>query len=49
MCPFAVLGLGLRYLRMSIFIIFGHPLRKPFVSLSIGWRSLDYTEIDGQI
>ncbi len=30
MWPFAVVGLGLRYLRMSFLDIFGHPLRKPF-------------------
>ncbi len=29
MCPFAVAGLGLRYLRMSFSDMFGHPLRNP--------------------
>ena len=34
-CPFAVAGLGFRYLRMSVSDILGHPLRKPFrVALS---------------
>jgi hypothetical protein len=30
MCPFAVAGLGLRYLRISFSFKYGHPLRKPF-------------------
>ena len=29
MCPFAVAGLGLRYLRINSSLIFGHPLRNP--------------------
>ena len=28
MCPFAVAGLGLRYLRISFSVMLGHPLRK---------------------
>jgi hypothetical protein len=28
-CPFAVAGLGLRYLRISFSLIWGHPLRNP--------------------
>ncbi len=29
MCPFAVAGLGLRYLRMSFLVMLGQPFRKP--------------------
>jgi hypothetical protein len=29
MCPFAIAGLGLRYLRINISEIFGHPFKKP--------------------
>ncbi len=29
MCPFAVAGLGLRYLVISFSLMWGHPLRKP--------------------
>ncbi len=29
MCPFAVVGLGLRYLRMSFLVMLGQPFRKP--------------------
>ena len=30
-CPLAVAGLGLRYLHISSLLMFGHPLRKPFL------------------
>ena len=30
MCPFAVAGLALRYLRINDSDIFGHPFKKPF-------------------
>ncbi len=30
MCPFAVAGLGFRYLRINFSFKFGHPFRKPF-------------------
>ena len=30
MCPFAVAGLGFRYLRINFSVKFGHPFRKPF-------------------
>jgi hypothetical protein len=36
MWPFAVAGLGLRYLRNNFFIIYGHPLRSPCGQLSGG-------------
>ena len=30
MCPFVVAGLALRYLRINVSVMFGHPLRNPF-------------------
>ncbi len=30
MWPFAVAGLGFRYLRINFSVQFGHPMRKPF-------------------
>ncbi len=30
MLPFAITGIGLRYLRISFLLRLGHPLRKPF-------------------
>ena len=38
MCPLAVAGLGLRYLRISVLDMLGHPFRKP---LGVALRSMD--------
>ncbi len=35
MWPFAIAGLGFRYLRINILVKFGHPLRKPFCTAFI--------------
>jgi hypothetical protein len=38
MCPLAVAGLGLRYLRISVLDMLGHPFKKPFC---VAFRSVD--------
>ena len=38
MCPLAVAGLGLRYFRISVSDMLGHPFRNPF---RVALRSLD--------
>ena len=42
MCPFAVAGLGFRYLRISFSEMLGHPFRKPF---RVAFRSWDILEL----